>query len=261
MNIAYNADCLAAMREMPDNAFDLAVVDPPYGDGLTDHGGGDNSGTDSVSGSTDTNCQQIRIPRKEPIPPWGGERLTSQAADAKDRVHRTGGTWAEKFGKKSSRGTSPRNRNTSSNCFASHAPRSSGGAITSICRRLGAFLCGAKRMFRSKGSLWLLLNMRGLASIRMRWCLNSPQSINRGDSIRRRNRLSCIRGFTSTSQKRATAFSTHISDLAQAGLPRMMQGWTLWATRLTRHTSVCKKNALRGTRHRQACLLTNFKGV
>jgi len=31
MNIAYNADCLAAMREMPDNAFDLAVVDPPYG--------------------------------------------------------------------------------------------------------------------------------------------------------------------------------------------------------------------------------------
>ena len=33
MNIAYNADCLAAMREMEDNAFDLAVVDPPYGIG------------------------------------------------------------------------------------------------------------------------------------------------------------------------------------------------------------------------------------
>jgi site-specific DNA-methyltransferase (adenine-specific) len=31
MNIAYNADCLQAMLEMPDNAFDLAVVDPPYG--------------------------------------------------------------------------------------------------------------------------------------------------------------------------------------------------------------------------------------
>lgn len=27
----FNADCLAAMREMPDNAFDLAVVDPVYG--------------------------------------------------------------------------------------------------------------------------------------------------------------------------------------------------------------------------------------
>ena len=35
MNIAYNADCLAAMKEMPDNAFDLAVVDPPYGIGIT----------------------------------------------------------------------------------------------------------------------------------------------------------------------------------------------------------------------------------
>lgn len=28
---AYNRDCLAAMREMPDKCFDLAVVDPPYG--------------------------------------------------------------------------------------------------------------------------------------------------------------------------------------------------------------------------------------
>lgn len=27
----YNMDCLVAMREMPDNAFDLAIVDPPYG--------------------------------------------------------------------------------------------------------------------------------------------------------------------------------------------------------------------------------------
>ena len=27
----YNIDCLAAMREMPDKAFSLAIVDPPYG--------------------------------------------------------------------------------------------------------------------------------------------------------------------------------------------------------------------------------------
>ena len=33
MNVAYNMDCLEAMRQMPDNAFDLAVVDPPYGGG------------------------------------------------------------------------------------------------------------------------------------------------------------------------------------------------------------------------------------
>ena len=28
----YNADCLPAMKEMPDNAFDLAIVDPEYRD-------------------------------------------------------------------------------------------------------------------------------------------------------------------------------------------------------------------------------------
>ena len=30
--LAFNMDCLEAMRQMEDNAFDLAVVDPPYGD-------------------------------------------------------------------------------------------------------------------------------------------------------------------------------------------------------------------------------------
>lgn len=40
MNIAYNMDCMDAMKDMPDNTFDLAVVDPPYGDGLTNIDGG-----------------------------------------------------------------------------------------------------------------------------------------------------------------------------------------------------------------------------
>lgn len=30
MNVAYNMDCMEAMRKMPDHCFDLAVVDPPY---------------------------------------------------------------------------------------------------------------------------------------------------------------------------------------------------------------------------------------
>lgn len=34
MNIAYNMDCMEAMRQMPDKCFDLAVVDPPYGIGI-----------------------------------------------------------------------------------------------------------------------------------------------------------------------------------------------------------------------------------
>lgn len=42
--IAYNMDCMDLMKLLPDNEFDLAIVDPPYGgeymplavDGLTD---------------------------------------------------------------------------------------------------------------------------------------------------------------------------------------------------------------------------------
>ena len=30
LNAAYNKDCMDAMRAMPDGAFDLAIVDPPY---------------------------------------------------------------------------------------------------------------------------------------------------------------------------------------------------------------------------------------
>ena len=30
MNVAENIDCMKAMKKLPDKAFDLAVVDPPY---------------------------------------------------------------------------------------------------------------------------------------------------------------------------------------------------------------------------------------
>ena len=32
-SIVYNMDCMEYMRTLPDKAFDLAIVDPPYGDG------------------------------------------------------------------------------------------------------------------------------------------------------------------------------------------------------------------------------------
>ena len=36
---AYNMDCMEYMKTLPDNAFELAVVDPPYGGGFTEGGG------------------------------------------------------------------------------------------------------------------------------------------------------------------------------------------------------------------------------
>lgn len=45
----YCADCMEAMKEFPDKFFDLAIVDPPYGDAGI--GGGI---TDSADGGTGT---------------------------------------------------------------------------------------------------------------------------------------------------------------------------------------------------------------
>lgn len=71
MNVAYNMDCLTAMREFPDNYFNLAVCDPPYGNASTSEVGGVNHGAGSAADLTGIK-----------------------------KVSRTGGTWAAKFGKK-----------------------------------------------------------------------------------------------------------------------------------------------------------------
>ena len=34
----YNQDCMEAMKEMSDNQFDLAIVDPPYGIDINNSG-------------------------------------------------------------------------------------------------------------------------------------------------------------------------------------------------------------------------------
>ena len=41
-SLAYNVDCMEYMKTVPDGYFDLAVVDPPYGIGITskNRGGG-----------------------------------------------------------------------------------------------------------------------------------------------------------------------------------------------------------------------------
>ena len=35
MNAAYNMDCMEYMKTLPDKAFELAIVDPPYGIGIS----------------------------------------------------------------------------------------------------------------------------------------------------------------------------------------------------------------------------------
>lgn len=90
----YNMDCMDAMREFPDGFFDLAVVDPPYGDG----GGNIGGGGGSADCSTDTrrwNRFGQRFDRYKTAQDCPGGVSRQMAG-----CQRTGGTWAEKFGKK-----------------------------------------------------------------------------------------------------------------------------------------------------------------
>ena len=90
MNVAYNMDCLEAMRQMPDNAFDLAVVDPPYGDGLHAESGGGKGWFTKYNMSADESAYRKNGGGVEPL--WSKVRPL--------QVCRTGGQWAERYGKK-----------------------------------------------------------------------------------------------------------------------------------------------------------------
>lgn len=59
-SITYNIDCLEYMRKLPDNFFDLAVADPPFGDGI-DHENGVKSG-DRFDGSRMAKYREDRAP-------------------------------------------------------------------------------------------------------------------------------------------------------------------------------------------------------
>ena len=93
----YLMDCMDGMKRFPDKFFDLAIVDPPYGDGNSKIGGGYDSG----DGSTNTRKwnrfgQRFDRYKHQNLP--GG--VARQGQIPPRDVERTGGTWAEKYGKK-----------------------------------------------------------------------------------------------------------------------------------------------------------------
>lgn len=80
MNVAYNVDCMEYMRTLPDKAFDLAVVDPPYGIERFKHGGsainkyGDETRKWNNEKPTKEYFEQLfRVSKKQII--WGGKQF------------------------------------------------------------------------------------------------------------------------------------------------------------------------------------------
>lgn len=101
-SITFNEDCLEGMRRYPDGFFDLAVVDPPYGGGLADSGGCKGWFTkyhQNADSSQSLNVERERESRTEDRRITGSE--AREAGSSGTSVTRTGGTWAEKYGKKS----------------------------------------------------------------------------------------------------------------------------------------------------------------
>lgn len=93
----YNLDCMEGMKDFPDKFFDLAIVDPPYGDGGQNIGGG----YGSADGSTATRWNRFgqRFDRYKTMGPICGG-TTFRKYMGWGTVSRTGGTWAEKYEKK-----------------------------------------------------------------------------------------------------------------------------------------------------------------
>ena len=74
----YNADCMDGMKMFPDNYFELAVCDPPYGDALN---------AEQSDGPT--------YPQR-----FGSAGSRFERYKREPAVERTGRQWAAKYGKK-----------------------------------------------------------------------------------------------------------------------------------------------------------------
>ncbi len=127
------ADCMEIMRDMPNKAFELAIVDPPYGDG---GGIGRTSlGRGSAGGSTSTASEsQSRIRRAVRAlchPRFGRAGHGQRSIKPKGVALATFDT-----------GTSRHPLNTSKNFFACRNIRLFGAEITTRFHHPETSLCG-----------------------------------------------------------------------------------------------------------------------
>ena len=122
-------DCIAGMKDFPDQYFDLAIVDPPYGDAGA--GGGYCRFTPGgwFSRYKDVGSVRREIPQVRQGGSGGGMTKNPYPEQEEPGQRNTA--------KKSPRGTWPLEKNTSKSFSASHAIRLSGAETILNCRRHG----------------------------------------------------------------------------------------------------------------------------
>ena len=134
-SIVYNMDCMEYMRTLPDKAFDLAIVDPPYGDG----NGGSAKRFGGMFGAVygeNTRAHVVDAHEREI------ERETARRSTiigSADDLTGTSASEKRQTVKKLWRGMLPRRRSIFKSFSASHATRSFGAETIFPCRRRAAF--------------------------------------------------------------------------------------------------------------------------
>ena len=231
-SVAYNMDCLEAMKQMPDNAFDLAVVDPPYGDG----------------------CSQSLNVERERERESGVESLRSTIRQIQESkfVERTGGTWAAKYAKKIIAWDVAPEKEYFDQLFRISRNQIIWGGNYFSLPPTRCFLVWRKLTISEAFSMamceyaWTSFN----ENAKLFEC--APQG-KPGDRFHPTQKPI---GSLKTTRTTATRSWTHISAAEAAESPRTTRGWSLSDMRSTRRIFGCRRNALRGTRRRCRCSWT-----
>lgn len=95
----FNMDCMEGMKIFPNKFFDLAIVDPPYGEGLADSGGCKGWFT-KYHQKPESPENMGGVARKAEVPLCITDHCDSMVGTDGINISRTGGTWAKKYGKK-----------------------------------------------------------------------------------------------------------------------------------------------------------------
>lgn len=175
-NIAYNMDCMEAMKQFPDKYFDLAVVDPPYGIGADNFKNGAGASKD-------------------------GGRLYSTAVKMKNRLNQGGGKLKNRMLNQSdcSWDSAPPSKEYFDELFRVCENCVIWGAITLIYLRPEALLFGIKY---SRGTTSVRLNWHGLLLTDRQHCSRCA-ILWAARYIPRRSRLNCTHGFFRSMRNRA----------------------------------------------------------
>lgn len=86
-----NEDCMDVMARYPDKYFDLAIVDPPYGGGCSEH-----EWDKRERGRFGERFDKYHITPGDEHDAWGGGASTATSHPT-IKAGRTGGTWAAKY--------------------------------------------------------------------------------------------------------------------------------------------------------------------